>query len=130
MSNKSIELHDSSIESISKVEDQLFLFIKAYIHQSDGIPGIDKGTGWTQAVVISFYDASFSSKNKEYPIDISDGELLVGQKRLSNLIPIPFIGESIELKLELINGEEIVLSSQKAEIILLGNPKYIEEFLP
>jgi len=130
MKNSAIELHDSTIEAISNVADQLFLFIRAYLHQSDGIPGIDKGSGWNQAVVLSFSNSTIVGNNKQYPINISAGELIVGKKTIPNMISIPFIGDDVEINLVLVNAEHICIKGKRAELILLGNPKYVEEFHP
>jgi hypothetical protein len=130
MKNSAIELHDSSIEAITNLGDQVFLFMHAYLHQSDGMPGVDKGSGWIQAVIISFTNSTIVGNNKQYPINISDGKLIIGKRTIPNLISILFVGDDVDLKLDLVNAEHICIKGTRAELTLLGNPKYVEEFHP
>jgi hypothetical protein len=53
--NRHIELHDSRIARIDISPGAVQLqFDRAYLHQSTGRPGIDPGTGWTQAARLVF----------------------------------------------------------------------------
>jgi len=55
MPNWAIEIHDSEIDSIAVIGDYVVLnFSSAYIHESEGRPGFDEGSGWTQRTSIVF----------------------------------------------------------------------------
>jgi len=43
--SSAIEIHDSSLTSIAKHGDLLELRFRAYIHTSEGTPGVNAGTG-------------------------------------------------------------------------------------
>jgi hypothetical protein len=49
MLSRAIEIHDSTLDGLS-VERRVAVlrFAHAYIHQSEGTPGVAPGTGWSQ----------------------------------------------------------------------------------
>ena len=56
--NQSIELHDSVLGEIGFAEgDAKLSFVHAYIHRSEGRPGIDPGTGWSQKAELIIEEA-------------------------------------------------------------------------
>jgi len=62
MSQRTIELHDSVIATI--VLDggtTLITFSHAYIHQSDGVPGVDPGSGWSQRAELRINRSSINT---------------------------------------------------------------------
>jgi hypothetical protein len=66
----------------------------------------------------------------EFPRDLLDGPLKLGVLLLSNEIPIPlnYTGD-VELRLESW-GEIVVVTGASAELDLIGEPEYVEEFRP
>jgi hypothetical protein len=90
MTNRAIEIHDSKLQSITITAGDVVLdFSSAYIHQSDGRPGIDAGTGWTQHVVIRVRGDGVSDSLKELPCDLWSGYLILNGRHSDNLIPVP-----------------------------------------
>jgi hypothetical protein len=130
MLNKGLELHDTTIVAFTEVGEQLFVLMRAFIHQSEGKPGIDKGDCLLQAVVFTFTNPTIEGNNDEYPSWIIDGDLVVGENKYSNMFSIPFSGENVELKLTLDNGKMLNILSKQLEVTLLGEPEFVHEFIP
>jgi hypothetical protein len=132
--NRSIEIHDSTLERIliSGNEAQLH-FSSVYIHQSEGVPGSDTGQVWTQAAVLRISEATVSGAFSQFPLRLSDGSILLGAKSSDNEIPLPLRHEGrSELRLEAFreNLEVVRVSGSGAQLELLGEAKYLEEFRP
>jgi hypothetical protein len=51
--NASIELHDSVLDGIDQRPTALSLRLRAYVHRSNGEPGVDPGTGWCQPATVT-----------------------------------------------------------------------------
>ena len=132
--NSSIEFHDSRIEAITEVGTQIFLFLTAYLHRSEGKPGVDAGTGWKQAAALSFYDAEIESADLELPVDISYGGLMLEGVEFPNEIPVPLDHSgAIEMLLSVVLPTEeidIVIRGSRVTLALLGDAVYIEDFNP
>jgi len=108
-------------------------FSPAYIHQSEGIPLRDAGSGWVQDAMLHIYDAKVEGTFAEFPVDLSDGRIQMGQNILENEIPVPLHHTgAVELRLQAKRqGERIVIfTGRGAELELIGEPKYVEEFRP
>jgi len=130
MTNRAIEIHDSQLQSITiSAGDVVLDFSSAYIHQSDGRPGIDAGTGWTQHVVIRIRGDVVSGSLKELPCDLWSGYLILNGRHSDNLIPIPLSFDgNVELHLTSGFAEEFVrVRGNRATLELLGEPHYVEQ---
>ena len=77
-------MHDSLLESWSVCGETLVLSLRAYVHTSDGKPGIDAGTGWTQTALIHLLDSHVEGKMPDSDAAISDGELRLDAEVSSN----------------------------------------------
>jgi len=61
MPNRAIEFHDSTFDSLERDGANVTLrFSEAYIHESNGEPGMAAGSGWVQEVRIHIGGASLS----------------------------------------------------------------------
>jgi hypothetical protein len=137
--NRAIEIHDSAFDQISLQAGTAVLHFKeVYIHSSDGRPGTDAGTGWTQEAVLRIGNAriegTFSKESREayggYAHCLSGGSLSVDGIVSRNLIPIPFDAKGdIELKIECRNDVLRILGNS-AKLELIGEAKYVEDFRP
>ena len=115
----------------------LIHFPSVYIHQSEGRPLEDAGTGWTQEAVLRITDAqvdgAFSAALQVWGGDIVylyDGSLRMGEVISDNLIPIPLrITADIQLTMESC-GDTVQVRGTSADLELIGEPKYVEEFKP
>ena len=132
--NQSIELHDSQLASIHFVDGcATIIFSHAYIHKSYGKPGIDSGTGWSQAAELVIQESPEVKLPESWPCMISDGQLELNDLVHANEIPIPLWHEGrVRLKLELLefNGKFTVieLTGTHPRLRLLGEAEYVEEF--
>ncbi len=134
MSNRAIELHDSKIESIELDTSQAIItFSHAYIHQSDGVPGIDSGTGWSQKAKLKIKNVPKLEMPKHLPYSIGDGVLKLDDTEYPNEIPIPLSHNgTVTLNLLVANAEgsyiEISVAGSGVELELIGEAEYIEDF--
>jgi hypothetical protein len=56
--NAAVEIHDSTLERIEHEGDDIVAVFSAYVHRSAGRPGIDAGSGWSQALHLRFGEDS------------------------------------------------------------------------
>ena len=129
MSNRIIELHNSTVSTITTEGRSVIVsFSAAYIHH--GNPGLDADTGWIQPARLEIKEASMKG---EFPSanTILDGVLWVGNVEHSNFIPIPFDTlDTVRLHLEFVSGNPVTLTGKGATLEIFGEPKLIENFLP
>lgn len=129
--NRCVELHDSDVAAASIRGNVLeLLFDRAYVHQSEGRPGIDPGTGWTQRLLVSVQNAALDHSIPPLPDRISDGILRVGSTRYDNELPLPLrIEEAIRLELVMADsGLPLTVSGTAIEVQELDSPRYVEQF--
>ena len=127
MPNRAIEFHDSTLDSVRADGTNLTIrFSAAYIHESNGEPGLDAGAGWTQEALIHIEDASVAGKIHELPCSLSDGRLRLGGDLLE-MIPIPLDYEgNIEINLEQFG--EMRITGTHVHLELVGKATYVEQF--
>ena len=66
------------------------IFEPAYVHRSEGRPGIDAGSGFLQPAEIVFSGAKDTEKDGPCSGAISEGLVTVGGKRYDSVLPLPF----------------------------------------
>jgi hypothetical protein len=132
MTNIAMELHDSTITAISEKDGTATIqFSPAYIHKSEQRPGVDSGTGWIQDACLKITEASIQGSLFVLPSVVWDGEFLIDSLKQDNIIPLPLsIMQSVILHIELCNGEQITIRGSGAKLELIGECKYIEDFVP
>lgn len=132
MKNRAIEIHDSQLDAITiRGGEAVLRFPKVYVHESTGTPGIDPGRGWVQEALLRISDAAVKRSFSKFPADLLDGYIMLGGSVLKNEIPVPLshIG-TVEPRLESWNDEVVLISGSSAQLELVGEPKYLEEFRP
>ena len=129
MANRVIEIHDSELKSIAVADGEIVLELSpAYVHQSEGRPAMDAGTGWLQDAVIRIRGKEVLGSISELPCDLWDGNLTLLGECLDNTIPIPLSVEGdIELKLTSCSGESVQIRGNGITLQLRGEPKYVED---
>ncbi|MCI0559438.1 MAG: hypothetical protein MN733_13160 [Nitrososphaera sp.] len=131
MSNRIIELHDSEIEDIASRGDgsAVIRFSTAYVHESDGVPGVDKGIGLVQRAELIIERGQMTGKAPSFPMQISSGFTALSGKKQDNVITIPldFSGE-FEVQIVFVSGHEMSIRGVGAKPIMYGEPEYVEEF--
>lgn len=134
MPNRSIEIHDSTLANVAISRGQAELhFSSAYIHESEGKPGVDAGSGWVQRAILRIFDAKITGVFSEFPVNLTGGEIQMGGERLDNEIPIPLHHTgAFELRLKPMWKPQNVVSftGSGAQLELIGEPEYVEKFLP
>ena len=130
--NSAIEIHDSVVDAITDVDGKAVLYCSSvYIHKSLGKPGVDPGTGWVQRAKLTIVDAIIKSTLTLFPGELLSGYLRLDNAIFDNEIPIPlsFHGDT-ELRLESWNDQIILVSGRGAELELIDEPTYVEDFRP
>jgi len=130
--NTEIEIHDSKVADITYQDNTVVVhFLAAYLHKSEGRPGYDRGTGWAQEGFLIFDQASVNGKFPEWPCDLMDGELILGSQRHDNSIAVPleFKGPTV-LHLICDCVHKVTVTSLGARLKLVGNPRFVDEFIP
>ena len=130
MANRAIEFHDSTLDSIIAAErgGVILHFSSAYIHESQGEPGRDAGSGWVQEARIHVLGAAVAGELLELPCDLRDGKLQVNGE-LFQLLPIPFDRHgSIQFDLECMPmGSKIRITGAGLRLEMIGVATYVEE---
>jgi len=127
--NSAIDFHDSDISQIQETGRCVFVeFAPAYVHKSEGRPGIDTGTGWLQDARLTLTGASVSGNRPLLPESLWDGSLQVGGQKHNNVFPtpIPAVGPVV-LNLVFASGHEVVVSGEAVELEWIGEATYVEE---
>ena len=129
MASRNIEIHDSELKTVTVTDGNIVLELSpAYIHMSDGRPGIDAGTGWLQNAVIRVRGGELVGSINELPCTLWDGHLTVSDESFDNLVPIPLDSAGdIELQFTSISGESLQVRGEGITLELLGEPRYIED---
>jgi hypothetical protein len=125
-----IEIHDSTLSGIESVGRETHLLLSpAYVHRSEGRPGVDLGTGWLQEVAVIIREAVVESSPSRLPCWLSDGALSVGDKAWENAIPLPLDGRigPVSLRAVTEHGEPVVVRGAGIEVVPRGEPRFVEE---
>lgn len=134
MLNQEIEIHDSILEKILRLRDDASLYFSlVYIHKSEGLPGRDFGTVWVQPAILHIAHARISGAFSKLPVRLADGTISLGETSLNNVIPVPLLHEdSFKLRLEAFEErkEIVTFEGSRAELELIGEAQYLEEFRP
>ena len=130
--NISIELHDSIVAGIMKRTGEVVVhFLPAYLHKSEGRPGIDAGTGWVQEARLNFADGLIGGTFPDLPCVVMEGELVVGVERFNNQVPAPLaVTAHTELHLVFDSTHTLTVTGRAVRLEFLGEPSYVEEFKP
>jgi hypothetical protein len=129
--NTALEFHDSDVRGVYAEKAGVTLhFSAAYIHRSEGRPGIDSGAGYAQAAKISFGEAHFDGSLAECLGRVSDGHITVNGECLS-LVSIPFSSSGpVQATFVFQNGATLRLDANSIECYGYGPSQFIENFHP
>jgi hypothetical protein len=124
-----MEIHDSWLQKVTRAGNAMIFQFEAYIHESNGEPGVDEGTGWIQPLAVELSNADVEGNIPHLPCDLSDGHMKLEGRRLENVIPIPLdrVG-TVEIRLESKRGESLLVRGDSVKVTILGNARFIEEF--
>jgi hypothetical protein len=127
MPNRAIEFHDSTFNGVREDGTNLIVrFSAAYIHVSDGKPGLDAGSGWSQEALLHISGASVSGEIHELPCVLWDGSLRLGGDSFK-MIPIPLDYEGhVEIRLE--ENGEMRITGTRVHLELVGDATHTDKF--
>lgn len=116
----SIELHDSRVSTIAFEGGIATARLRpAYIHRD--------GKGWSQDADIIIRESRVGQL-PEFPAIIADGSLRTGQGPYHNLLYLPLAAAGpVSLELELSSGSVIHVHGNSVEVVLLGEPVFLED---
>ncbi|WP_165066267.1 hypothetical protein [Paludisphaera rhizosphaerae] len=125
-----IEIHDSRLAGIAWESGNLVLrFAPAYVHRSEGRPGVDVGTGWLLELDLIIAAAVAESLPVTVPVNLADGQFFEEETCWDNKIPLPlnFLGR---VSLRAVTGESewLIVRGRGASIVARGEPVYLEEY--
>ena len=128
--NSALEFHDSEVSSITDADGSLHVrFSAAYVHRSDGVPGVDSGEGYIQAVELTLENASWDGSLAECIGKLSDGELFVVDRPLG-LVPLPFESTSqTRVELQFSNGATLLARGAPVHVRTNGAARFVERFV-
>ncbi|WP_152051491.1 hypothetical protein [Tautonia marina] len=127
--NRMIELHDSTVEGLERVGPAIVVRLRpAYVHQSEGRPGFDSGTGWGQAVDLILREATVESLPTRFPMILADGAFSIDGSRWENQIPIPLEVHHVPVVFSVVTeaSEALILRGEGASVVLRGDPRFVE----
>ncbi len=125
-----IEIYDSTLASVVDDGRNVVVALKpAYIHRSTGTPGVDPGGGWAQDAILRVENGTIDGSLPPMPCDLWEGSLQVGNQKIENIIPLPLDYQgAVTLVLVAQDESRFVIRGSAVFAILVGEPKFIEEF--
>lgn len=126
--NWALEFHDSRLFRLHQLGRKIIIqFEPAYLHCSDGEPGISPGSGWHQNAELVFRSASIDG-SPDSEGSVSEGTLDFQGVKL-NLVPAPCrVCGGVAASFTLSNGNSVKIKAESVELRLLGEPVYIDKF--
>ncbi|GEM_PF-2995942 len=126
--NWALEFHDSRLFRLHQLGRKIIIqFEPAYLHCSDGEPGISPGSGWHQNAELVFRSASIDG-SPDSEGSVSEGTLDFQGVKL-NLVPAPCrVCGGVAASFTLSNGNSLKIKAESVELRLLGEPVYIDKF--
>jgi hypothetical protein len=127
--NRGVEFHDSDVQRIEAVHDSVLLVLDpAYVHVSQGRPGVDSGEGHLQLVELVFGGASWEGKLSRLSGQLSDGELMINGETFS-LLPLPFHANGeIAATLVFCDGARLKLIAKSVSCEANGPSRFVDTF--
>ncbi len=128
--NTALEFHDCSVSSITSDGAQVCLnFNSAYLHVSEGIPGVDDGTGWVQEAKLVFSGAKWHGSFAIGEGWLMDGQITIEPSEATSMLPVPFEAAGIvSATFYFTNGCALAIEAESALLTLIGEARYVEEY--
>jgi hypothetical protein len=101
----------------------------AYIHASDGEPGIDPGTGSLQDADLIIAGAALPLGCSGTPTRIVEGSVLCGGADFGNCLALPLrLEQRVRLSLVLADGSSFTIEGDGIAVETHGQPTFLENF--
>ena len=129
--NLAMEFHDSELTSIAKRGDSIELRFDAYIHGSEGTPGVDAGKGWYQDVMLVVGGGVVEGEITNWPAELYHGTLEIDGAAIENVVPLPIERTGsirLTLKPDFHDDPLLVLGNSVCSELFPGVPRFIENF--
>jgi len=85
-----IEFHGSDVVELRQSGTTLqIIFEPAYVHRSEGRPGVDSGSGFLQPAEMVFAGAKFTEKDGPCTGAIAEALVTVAGKKFDSVFPLP-----------------------------------------
>jgi hypothetical protein len=121
-------LHDSKLLRWELRGTDLVARLDAYVHVSLGVPGKEKGTGWSQELSLLVRNARVADEApRELPLWITGGSVEVAGENLI-LVPVP-LETAAAVRVELAgSGGTLAVSGDGLTLTALGEARFVERF--
>jgi hypothetical protein len=127
--NAALELHDSVVMSVEQTREGVVVRLAAYVHRSEGRPGIDAGVGVSQMVDLTFADGIVEKRFDQLPCTLWAGRIFFGTAALDELIPIPTsLTGALRFEAEGQDGGQLIIRSSGLDVVATSEGVYVEEF--
>lgn len=133
MGRSLIQLSESTIGSIAQTEGTIAIsFSPAHVLKSEGIPGVDASTQWTQSAQLTFQEAQIVGELPALPAAIASGRITVNNMGYVDMIPAPLESAGlIRLSLEITESvAKVMITGTEVKLELQGYGKYIQHIPP
>jgi hypothetical protein len=126
--NAAVELHDSEVVAVTSAAAAVVVRLSAYVHRSDGRPGYDPGSGWSQPVELVFAGGVVEEQPAELPCTLDDG-CVAGGAEFKGLIPLPAsVGSAVLFEARGLYGELLAVRGAGLEVVAVGEGRFVESF--
>ena len=133
MGGSVIQLQGSQLEAVQTNEGIISVrFAPARVVKSEGVPGVDASTLWTQAATMAFQDGELEGEFPSFPAILTGWKITVNRLSYVDMIPIPLDSAGfLRLLLTFVGAQrELAIVGISASLELLGHAKYIEHLPP
>jgi len=127
--NSAIEIHDSKLAAVIPSAEGLIVRLDpAYVHRSEGRPGVDAGTGWCQPAEMVFASGVVEGELPELPWILGEGRIS-GGANFREMVPLPCVVDgAVRFEARNINGDIVVIRGAGLDVRAVGEARYIERF--
>lgn len=133
MGSSVIQLPGSELEAVETEEQAVNVrFAPALVVKSEGVPGVDASTLWTQSAVIAFQEGEIEGELPSLPVKLAGGKITVNRLSYVDMIPTPLDSAGfVRLVLTFVEApQEVAVVGISACLRLLGHGKYVEHLPP
>ena len=115
------------LDGIDQTPTGLSLRLHAYVHRSDGEPGMAPGTGWCQPAILTLSNGRLETNSIDLPATIYKGDVRIGDPDYP-LIPCPFARDAdSSVSLIFSNGDQLKITATGITVAFSGEPKFVED---
>jgi hypothetical protein len=127
--NGTLELHDSTLTGIEAVGRNIVVRLApAYVHRSEGRPGIDRTSGWLHDVDLVILAGIVECSPSQMPCWLADGNLTIGETTWGGCIPFPLAARgSLTFSAVTENSERLIIHGTGLETVSRGEFRYLQE---